>query len=231
PQTPPKGTGPAAPAQCPYVGPPILDPNTMTPCGTAGGAHCMQRNLVPVAMQSQLALCGTGVCVPDDFIRAGGNFVPHACRSINDAEGRCIHQDIPEVAAQKNSLPISTCALYERCAPCFDPLTGMATTACHQSCDPGPHEPPRVFRGCCAQAGYYMGRCIPTNLIPPNQDKSYLDDEECGEGSGQYCVPAEMVPATFIPQRCQGSGLFGSYGGVCLSTCLDFGIESIALSH
>ncbi len=228
---PPGSPATGAPATCPHVGPPVLDPNTLPLCGTAGGAHCLGKELVPAALQSQLAACPTGLCVPDDFIRTGGNFIPATCRSIAGVEGRCLHGDLPQVAVQKASLPTSTCLPYERCAPCFDPVTGQATGACQQSCDPGPREPAQVFRGCCPMGNQYYGRCIPSALIPPNQDKDYLDDEACGEGSGVFCVPAEMVPTTFVPTKCQGSGLFGSYGGVCLSNCLDFGIEALALSR
>jgi hypothetical protein len=48
----------------------------MTACGP--GAHCLASALVPADMADQLAACpdGQSMCVPDEFIRSGGNFIP-----------------------------------------------------------------------------------------------------------------------------------------------------------
>lgn len=229
----PGTTQPAAPQQCPHQGPPVLDPNTLPPCGTSGGAHCVPANLVPPSQQGQLAACGGGFCVPDLFIATGGNFIPRTCGSVGGVEGRCLHVDLPEVAAQASKLPVSTCQPFERCAPCFDPLTGQATAACRQSCDRGPVDVPRVFKGCCQKGGFSYGRCIPNQMIPPGQDKEYLSEDECfGENKGVYCVPAEMVvDSAFAGKPCQASALLGTYSGVCLSDCLDFGLEGIAMDR
>src|SRR5579859_6734603 len=111
--------GGGAAAACPHTGPPVLDPSTLPACGTAGGAHCLQSALVPPNLASQLAACTGGYCVPDTFIEAGGNFIPPTCTSLDGAEGRCLNEVIPQVAAQASQLPQSTCAVFEKCVPCF----------------------------------------------------------------------------------------------------------------
>lgn len=222
--------GAPPPDVCPHVGPPVLDPATLPSCDPAGGAHCLDKALVPMAMQSQLATCPTGLCVPDEFIKTGGNFIPATCRAVNDSEGRCLHEAIPQVASQKSQLTRSTCAAFEYCVPCFSPLDSMSTGACKQSCDPGPQEPPKPFASCCSKGGATQGRCIPTTQIPQGEQAN-LTAHECTGPS--LCVPSEMIPATFTPVACTGSGLLtGPYTGVCLSKCLHYGfIQSLGVDH
>jgi hypothetical protein len=218
----PSGDGATAPAACPHVGPPVLDPSTLPSCDPAGGAHCLSTALVPPAMASQLATCPTGLCVPDVFIEAGGNFIPPTCKSLDDAEGRCLDEAIPQVASQKATLPQSTCATYERCVPCYSPLDGTATGACKLSCDPGPKDPPKTFAACCSKNNVPQGKCIPTTQIPMSE-QSNLDVDECVKGQS-LCVPTEMLAMPYTPMACTGNTLLtGDYTGVCLSTCLHFG--------
>lgn len=206
---------------CPYSGPPIVDPNKLPTCGPVGGAHCLGASLVPAAERAMLATCPGGYCVPDPFIASGGNFVPATCRSVGGAEGRCLHESLPAVAKQKDALPGASCGTFERCVPCFDPLDGKDTGACRVSCDPGPVEPPRLFKSCCAlpHATTTQGRCIPTTQIAP-ADRSSLSPKECGEES--LCVPDEQIDGTFVPRACTANSfLLGDYSGSCLSACLD----------
>jgi hypothetical protein len=221
--------GPPVSAQCPHEGAPVLDPRTLPSCDPNGGAHCLGASLVPTALQSQLATCPTGLCVPDVFIEAGGNFIPATCASLDGAEGRCLDETLPQVAAELSQVPQSTCQSYERCVPCYSPLDGSKTGACSLSCDPGPTKPPVLFATCCSKDGMPQGRCIPTAQVP-SAEQSDLDADECTKGEA-LCVPSEMLPTTFTPPPCTGSSfLTDSYTGVCLSTCLDFGFfDSLAI--
>ncbi len=230
---PPKDAGTAdAAIACPYKGPPIIDPSKLTSCDPNGGAHCLSANLVPPNEQSQLAMCpnGGGFCVPDVFIETAGNFIPATCSSYDGAEGRCLSEVIPQVAAQISQLEQSTCQKYERCVPCYSPLDGTATGACKLSCDPGPTKPPVLFGECCNENNMNDGRCIPSQLVPQNE-QSNLSQDVC-TNQGDLCVPKEMLDPNFKPPQCTGNGfLIGQYDGVCLSNCLSFGIQGIVLDQ
>ena len=222
--------GPPAPPACPHMGPPVIDPSTLPACGTDGGAHCLQTALVPAAMASQLATCPTGLCVPDVFIEAGGNFIPPTCASLDNAEGRCLNTAIPEVASQKSLLPQSTCQTYERCVPCYSPIDGSDTGACKLSCDPGPTQAKVVFQSCCEKNNNTYGKCVPQTAIPQSLQKN-LSNDSCNN-NGDLCVPTENLSASFTPPACTASNLLsGNYSGVCLSDCLDFGIQGLAISR
>jgi hypothetical protein len=220
----------AAPV-CPHTGPPVIDPSSLPACGS-GGAHCLPSALVPPAEASQLATCPTGYCVPDVFIESGGEFIPPTCTSLDGAEGRCLNVALPQIAAQTSLLPQGSCQSYERCAPCYSPIDGTVTGACSQGCDPGPTQPKVVFQACCTPDGANTpaGKCVPSSVIP-SSEQSDLDQDECTDSSS-LCVPTEMLSPGFMPQTCSASGfLIGDYTGVCLSTCLDFGLESLALDQ
>jgi hypothetical protein len=184
--------GPALP--CPHVGPPLVDASKFPACAAEGGAHCVPANLVPGNMTSQLNPCSGGFCVPDPFIAAGGRYIPPTCRSIGNLEGRCVHSALPSVTAKKDILPVATCQSFERCAPCFDPETGLATGACTQSCDPGPSSPP------------------PGPPVCPHQGPPLLDPAAfpaCGSVGGAHCMPKTLVPDAMRSQlvSCGGAGL------------------------
>ncbi len=218
-------SGPPPPAACPHVGPPVIDPTTLPACGTNGDAHCVQAALVPPSLAPQLATCAGGSCVPDTFIASGGNFIPATCVSVDNAEGRCLSLSLPAVTAQSAEVPQSTCASTERCVPCYSPLDGTPTGACTLSCDPGPTQPAVLFAACCSS----KGKCVPTSAIPQSL-QSNLDNDSCNDGD--LCVPTENLQASFTPPACSASGfLVGDYTGVCLSNCLSFGIEGIALAR
>ena len=96
-------------------------------------------------------------CVPDDFIRTGGDYVPPTCSSVAGAEGRCLSKALPEVKSQATLLPRATCDADELCVPCFNPLDRSDTGACHLSCDPGPTNGPTGLPACCDG----RGTCVP----------------------------------------------------------------------
>ncbi len=82
---------------CPYTGPPIIDPSTFPACSPAcAGAHCVPSALVPMADQSQLAACPGGFCAPDSITQSAGEGVPPTCTSVAGAEGRCLSTCLPE---------------------------------------------------------------------------------------------------------------------------------------
>lgn len=182
---------------CPYEGPPLLNPLAFPDCDpVCGGSHCLPATLIPAAQQSLLASCngGAGFCAPDKLIETAGNFVPKACRSIANSEGRCLSTCLAPVAAQAALLPDADCDAGEKCVPCFDPTNGGAATgACTLACD-APKEPAVTFS--CANP--------PTNLLDP----ATLPDcaPACG---GAHCVPEALV------SDAQKSLLAPCAGGYC----------------
>ncbi len=228
PPNPDPGT-PAAP-MCPHMGPPVIDPATLPAC-SVGGAHCVQNALVPAKLASQLAACSQGgsFCVPDVFIASAGNFIPPSCVSLDGAEGRCLHVAIPQVDAQKGFLPQSTCQSFERCVPCYNPIDGIDTGSCKQSCDPGPVKPKVVFSDCCVQNNTPVGKCVPKEAISSQLQKN-LGNDSC-DANKYLCVPKDNLDPKFAPKACTANGfLVGQYTGVCLSDCLKFGLQGIVLA-
>ena len=113
-------------------------------------ARCVPSTAIPnpdqVALAAGLPGSERPKCVPDPFIATLGQFLAKECRSLIDAEGRCIPVLLPAVRSQVDRLPQADCAADERCAPCYDPLTGVATGACTAGCGPGPDEPAEDLR-------------------------------------------------------------------------------------
>ncbi|HMI93648.1 MAG TPA: hypothetical protein VK509_19880, partial [Polyangiales bacterium] len=124
-------------------------------------------------------------CVPELLVNTMGKFIAKTCRSLNDAEGRCLSSCIPQVAAQASQLPKDSCAEGELCAPCFDPRTGELTAACTQGCDPGPAEEPKPFDECCDGAGL----CVTAALA--GEQAASLEAGSC-TGDGLLCAPREL---------------------------------------
>jgi hypothetical protein len=182
-------------------------------CG--GGAHCLPRTLVEqrvAELSDRLGACDeSSLCVPDPFLRSLGFHAPPSCRSLNDAEGRCLSECLPEVASQRDILPQADCAAHERCVPCFDPLHGGETGACGLTCDVGPSEPPRTLARCCGDAG----RCVPEALVP-EAERARLGKDTC-EAEAALCAPALLMDESARPTVC--SSLAGSEGR-CLPSCL-----------
>lgn len=204
------------PLRCPHMGADVLNPMLLPACPCAG-SHCMPAARVPMGQRGMLAPCQGGYCVPDDFIRTANNYVPPTCAPFGGmGEGRCLSRCLPMVASQAGQLSQSTCSADKLCVPCFDPRTGMDTTACRQTCDPGPTQPPFMFPHCCSG----RGTCVPIGNVPENQ-RDKLEARECP--AMFLCAPnenLEMPPPA--PQRCHAPGLLGLPGGpgVCISRCV-----------
>ncbi len=172
---------------------------------------CVPSDLVPEAQRDLLGgdSCAEGaLCAPDSL--ADATMRPPACRSIADAEGRCLPDCLPDVAAQADRLPMSTCTEHHLCVPCYDPLSGEPTGSCSLNGDM-PSEPPRTFERCCGA----MGACVPESIVPEAQ-RSQLGPDTCTEG-GSLCVPDALADSTARPPTCRS---LGDVEGRCLPACL-----------
>lgn len=230
--------GPKDPAPCPYDGPPLIDPNDYAPCPTSmcttGAAHCLPLEMVPGDMGALLGDCDAeSKCVPDEFIASLGKHAPEVCESLAGAEGRCMSPCLPDVAAEADRLPQSTCPPTHLCVPCFDPLTGEDTKACDQTCDSGPEDPPFVFPDCCGG----RGTCVPPESISAQgEDPSQLGQDSCPDSPELLCVPDVMMNGDYVAQSCNTgfflTMLFGSeYGpGACMPDCIP-AVDSIFLGQ
>lgn len=212
------GDDPAT-AACPHEGPPVIDPSTLPAC--APGAHCLPDALVPAEMAERLARCpdNQSMCVPDELIAAGGNFIPPTCESVAGAEGRCLSTALPEVSEQAALLPQSTCTADHLCVPCFSPLDSTETGACRLSCDPGPSEGPTQLPACCDG----RGTCVPAEAAGENADR--LGEDTCAEDQGLLCAPNVFLSGDFAPATCETGFIQVLFGedyaeGRCLPECL-----------
>jgi hypothetical protein len=218
---------------------PAVDPTTLPACPAQwcpGAAHCVQAALVSAEEKELLRGCddaATSYCVPDEAIETEGNFVAASCDSLSGFEGRCLSLCLPDIAAQADSLPQGTCPETHRCAPCYDPFTGVDSGACAISCDPGPAEPPATFPTCCMAGGTDIGHCVPSAAVPP-EDATNFGQEACA--ADNLCVPDVFGIGPFCPQAPTGSPfqtgelcttsalaqLLGgaSAEGVCLPSCM-----------
>lgn len=156
-------------------------------CTTCTNAKCVPNSLVPEGSADVLGACDeNNKCVPVGYAVLNGEFKPKPCRSLLDAEGRCISTCVPQVAAQADQLPQADCGPDELCAPCFDPIDHSDTGACSQGCDTGPSEPGVFFEDC----GMGRGKCVPAELVPPELAMSVPQDT-CPTGFG--CAPTEKA--------------------------------------
>jgi hypothetical protein len=213
----PPGPPPApANATCPYDGPPLIDVSKMPACRTGG--RCVPAAAVPKDQQSQLATCDTGLCVAEDLVAYEGLKLLTSCHSLAGGEGRCMSRVFPAIDAEKDRLPQDACKETERCAPCFDPVSGAPTGVCSLiSCDKA-KEAPKVFASCCSQHGKMNGRCVPKSTMTPDEAKQ-LEQKECASAS-DVCAPADSMDPSKLPPKCTGSSILGGYDGVCISTCV-----------
>jgi hypothetical protein len=105
------------------------------------------------------------LCVPA-ALSGDAASAPKTCRSVLDAEGRCLPDCISNLALQAARLPKDVCAEHEVCAACFDPVTGDATGYCALGGDSGPRESPRVFANCCDVQTDAQALCVPQSYVP-----------------------------------------------------------------
>jgi hypothetical protein len=218
---------------CPWTGPPVLDPTTLPACDGSGcsGAHCLPAAEVPTAVQSQLASCngGAGFCTPDTIISTGDNFIPTSCDPFpgSGAPGRCLSDCLPAVIKEESTLVQSTCGAGQYCVPCNDPFTGASTGACTLGCDTPPPTP-FTFPKCCNDgAGTLTGTCVPTAQVPSSEQSEVNqsgngNSSPCPSSGASYlCVPDEYLPAPYNSIALQGCpATFLNLCGVCVSECI-----------
>jgi hypothetical protein len=184
-------------------------------CGKLG--RCVPSSLVPEKDREQLDsddCTDSGMlCAPESSL-ADPPVPPKPCRvSAFDGEGRCLPACLPKLKTQRDSLAEDGCRPSELCAPCYDPITGEDTGACHLEGDGGPSEPPARFPECCGSAGW----CLPAALIPPEW-RDRVSADAC-EASEARCVPAAFVrEPDFVASRCQDDRFQAE--GRCLPICL-----------
>ncbi len=175
---------------CPWNGSPVLDPTSLPGCNPlCNGAHCMPAAFVPDDQKSLLAACSGGYCTPDVLIKTAGETILPSCTAFagTTAPGRCLSTCLPIVASQ-STLEQSTCASGNKCAPCHDPFTGVATGACAIGCDTPPATAYK-FPSCCGGNSV----CIPNSqLIASGQDPDTLYQRDCA--STARCVDKALVP-------------------------------------
>jgi hypothetical protein len=198
---------------CVHTGPPLVNVREFDKCTLCDNARCIPDELVGATYAGNLADCPNEgeKCVPEMYIQTGGFFLLESCRSLNDAEGRCVSLCIPDIAEQEDRLPQDECEDDERCAPCYDPITGEDTGACTVSCDEGPTEQPVIFDACCDE----IGSCISSDYVDVEL-QGRLPKEKCADG--ELCVPNAFTDAGgFVPESCVSPG---GGEGRCLPTCL-----------
>jgi hypothetical protein len=219
---------------CPYTGPPIIDPTVFPECAPAcAGSHCVPASLVPAADQSQLATCPGGFCAPDSITSSAGEGVPATCTSVAGSEGRCLSTCLPAIAGEASLLPQDTCAAGEKCAPCFNPIATDPTAptgACTLGCDK-PAKPPTILTcpwtgppvldpttlPACDGSGCSGAHCLPAAEVPASVQSQLA---KCDNGTG-FCTPDPIISTAdhWVPTTCDpfpGSGAPGR----CLSSCL-----------
>lgn len=189
-----------------------INPAAFPTCCSTGRAHCAPSQMVTAAQQKDLSVCSMrdgspGFCVPDTFLARGGEFTPKTCRSMGGREGRCLSVCVQSVIKDLDSLPRDVCEQDERCAPCYDPRTGMGTGACTIGvCDAGPTEPPRLFEAC-GPGGSSSHFCVPSGSVPIGE-RCNFDNQGCNatpcKTAGSLCVPKKIVVAgpAFEPKMC-----------------------------
>jgi hypothetical protein len=178
--------------------------------------RCIPPDLVSMDRRDGLGAdsCATGgeLCVPANWLGDKRSASP-SCRGYANAEGRCLPNCLPEVAAQSSKLLTAGCDTSASCVPCYDPVSGGDTGACTAPGDPGPKEPPRTFPTCCDG----IGRCVPNPLVDPT-DRSRLSADKCDSPSGNVCVPTSWLADDFTtPTQCRAPG---NVEGRCLAACL-----------
>jgi hypothetical protein len=148
---------------------------------------CVPPELVDDTQRAALAQasCEAGtLCAPEVF--ADTTFVPATCRSVGDAEGRCLSTCVSLVSEQAELLPKDTCGDGELCAPCTDPRTGDPTGACTLNGDMPTEEPVIFDKECCGATGL----CVPSSAVPERY-LSLLPPDTCETDapSGWVCAP------------------------------------------
>ena len=232
----------------------LTDLSGLTACcqDEGGQAHCLDESKATDGLKAKMAKCsGGGLCVPDHILK-NGNKVKKCTTQFTgpNAPGACRSLCIPEVKERKSLLKQLDCDPGEVCAPCINPLTGQPSGACpdeaeekkrEEDCkkgngggapagDAGPATPAPEAKKCCED----KGTCVSKDLLKPEQQEK-TNSKGC-EAETQKCVPTEIVDAVragkeFKGTKCTPNFLLGGGAGVCLSKCLEFGLQGIILTQ
>jgi hypothetical protein len=195
-----------------------------TCCGGLG--TCLPQTWVQAsgATPGDVAALGPGtcsqpqdLCVPTAIASDPVHAVAPRCTDSTGGEGRCLPACLPGLRACVSQLSQAGCDQSYLCAPCFDPVTGEATGACHLGGDPGPATVPAPPAPCCGG----LGTCLSGGLVDA-KDQAQLSPDVC-TGTGELCVPAAMIPsggacASAGFPRCTVSSTGAE--GRCLPACL-----------
>ncbi len=195
-------------------------------CPDYGGAHCVDRNAVPASLRPRLDACsGDQLCVPDPFITGGVDYRPQSCASLGGADGVCLSGCLPEIRDVYDLLPQDLCADGERCAPCVNPVDGLATGACDtaDSCETpvtdGDTSDAGVPNRCCSDRGV----CLAPEVV--GERAGDLGPDSCPADSELLCVPDVFIAGGFEPATCNTGLIALIFGdayreGRCLPECL-----------
>jgi hypothetical protein len=165
------------------------------------------------------------------MISTAGNFKPPSCTSfagVPQSEGRCLSNCLPSVSSQA-SLEQSSCSGGNKCAPCWNPISGVVTGACSTSSCDAPVDAPYLFPNCCLYNGTAQGRCVPKSQVPSAQQGN-LQQDVCSS-SVYLCVPDINLPGSGqTGQGCHVSFTIVppfNYDGSCISNCVNLGLGTL----
>jgi len=192
-------------------------------CSSANGplGHCLPRDLLQSGGTADIGLLGRDVCadgdmcVPDVFVDAAGG-KPAACHVAGEFEGRCLPSCLPAIAQQAASLQQSECLQGFLCSPCYNPIDGSDTGACHIGSD-APEEPAQRFAACCGTGSSARGVCVPGELLSDAQ-RTGLAADSCA--STTLCAPSQLLSTSGMKAgSCAVSSVLSSEPGLCIAQC------------
>ena len=185
-------------------------------CG--GDGRCVPSTALAPQQQTQLGRDSCPgelqLCAPTELVD-NPTGAPATCTVASiGAEGRCLLDCLPPVAARASVLARDGCAEHHSCVPCFDPRDGRATGACDTV--PGDHaeQPPSKLASCCDG----RGRCTPKAWVPA--DYADIFDQGSCTASEHVCVAPEaaLLDPDFRTTVCQDEVLGAE--GRCAPTCI-----------
>lgn len=209
---------------CSFPGDPYGSGSSPPPlcCGALG--TCLPQTYVEEsgATSGDIAELQTGscktpqdLCVPTNVAADPTHYVAPKCTvSATQAEGRCLPNCLNGLCS--TALKQDGCDSAYLCAPCFDPVSGASTGACHIGGDPGPSSVPPAPAQCCGG----VGTCVTAGLVDA-KDRSQLGADTCAAGA--LCAPTTMVTAadecqSYTFPACVAAASGGE--GRCLPGCL-----------
>ncbi len=191
-----------------------------------GISVCLPEAAVPEEERSNFNRIGcesTELCVPRNL--ATDTYIPHHCRSWNNAEARCLPACLPKVAANAARIEQGDCPDEYLCAPCYDHVSQEDSGSCSLG---GGDEPQQdkseyVFPECCGGNSV----CAPLEAIA-DDDEHRFNKETCSDDN-ELCVPKNIAldPLGYGADQIHCES-WGGGEGRCLSECLNDVIEVAA---